>query len=270
MKFISYSQNFEDIILWRALKHIKNGTYIDVGANDPVKHSVTKAFYDRGWRGVNIEPVEYWLNKLKLCRPEDINLGIAASNISGQFNFYELEDTGLSTFDLSIAQKHQEAGHRYKLTQVETKTLTQICIESKVSNIHFLKIDVEGHEKQVLEGLDFQLFRPWIILIESNIPLEGYKQNYAEWNEILINNGYKFVYYDGLNRFYLTEDKIVLEDKLAIPPNIFDNFIQYDYWLSQSQIEIRLNNVLNSFSWRSTYFLRFLSRPIRKLLNLKF
>ncbi len=34
--FISHAQNFEDVILWRALKHVQNGFYIDVGAQDPV------------------------------------------------------------------------------------------------------------------------------------------------------------------------------------------------------------------------------------------
>ncbi|HZF37393.1 MAG TPA: FkbM family methyltransferase, partial [Blastocatellia bacterium] len=46
MSFISYAQNFEDVMLWRALKHIDRGFYIDVGANDPDLDSVTKAFYE--------------------------------------------------------------------------------------------------------------------------------------------------------------------------------------------------------------------------------
>ena len=32
MSFISYAQNFEDVMLWRALKHISEGFYIDIGA----------------------------------------------------------------------------------------------------------------------------------------------------------------------------------------------------------------------------------------------
>src|SRR5215470_12416094 len=55
MSFISYAQNYEDVMLWRALKHIDQGFYIDVGANDPDIDSVTKAFYERGWRGINVE-----------------------------------------------------------------------------------------------------------------------------------------------------------------------------------------------------------------------
>jgi len=47
--FISYAQNHEDVLLYRALKGVGKGFYIDVGANDPEEDSVTKAFYDRGW-----------------------------------------------------------------------------------------------------------------------------------------------------------------------------------------------------------------------------
>ena len=55
MKFVSYAQNFEDVMLWRALKHIKQGCYIDVGAQDPIHDSVSKVFYEHGWRGIHIE-----------------------------------------------------------------------------------------------------------------------------------------------------------------------------------------------------------------------
>ena len=54
--FISYAQNFEDVILWRALKHVENGFYIDIGAQDPVIDSVSRGFYEKGWRGLHVEP----------------------------------------------------------------------------------------------------------------------------------------------------------------------------------------------------------------------
>ena len=58
MTFISYAQNFEDVMLWRALGRGRDGTgtWIDVGAGDPFLHSVTCAFHQRGWRGINLEP----------------------------------------------------------------------------------------------------------------------------------------------------------------------------------------------------------------------
>lgn len=68
MKLISYAQNHEDIMLWRALKSVQNGFYVDVGANDPVLDSVTKLFYDRGWSGINIEPLSCHYDALMLQR----------------------------------------------------------------------------------------------------------------------------------------------------------------------------------------------------------
>ena len=54
---ISYAQNFEDVILQRVFHTCDQGRYIDIGGYDPTIDSVTKHFYDRGWSGVNVEPV---------------------------------------------------------------------------------------------------------------------------------------------------------------------------------------------------------------------
>ena len=51
MSFVSYAQNFEDVMLWRALKHVENGFYVDIGAQDPLVDSVSLAFYEHGWQG---------------------------------------------------------------------------------------------------------------------------------------------------------------------------------------------------------------------------
>ena len=57
MSIVSYAQNFEDVMLWRALGHVSNGFYIDVGAQHPIIDSVSKAFYEHGWRGVHVEAI---------------------------------------------------------------------------------------------------------------------------------------------------------------------------------------------------------------------
>ena len=46
MNFVSYAQNFEDVLLWRALRDIEHGFYVDVGAQDPVTDSVSLSFYE--------------------------------------------------------------------------------------------------------------------------------------------------------------------------------------------------------------------------------
>ena len=59
------------------LKLFPRGFYIDVGANHPRIDSVTLAFYERGWRGINIEPLPHLHRELEQERPEDLNLNLA-------------------------------------------------------------------------------------------------------------------------------------------------------------------------------------------------
>lgn len=111
MKFESYAQDCEDIILYSVLKDIDKGFYIDVGANDPEFLSVTKAFYDRGWHGINIEPVHAVCAKLVQERPCDINLCIGCGEDHGKMDLYEFGDLGIgSTFSAeeAIRQKLPE------------------------------------------------------------------------------------------------------------------------------------------------------------------
>jgi FkbM family methyltransferase len=138
-RMISYAQNFEDVMLWRALKDIKYGVYIDVGANDPVIDSVTKIFYDQGWSGINIEPIPQWYEKLVAARPRDTNLQLAASSKAGRLSIYEVADTGLSTSIDTIAKSYKGKKFNAKLIKVEAKTLNQICTLYPHSEIHFLE-----------------------------------------------------------------------------------------------------------------------------------
>lgn len=237
MDFISYAQNFEDVMLWRALHDVKVGFYIDVGAQDPHKDSVTKAFYERGWRGINIEPIPQWHLRLEESRERDINLNVAAASTDGEITIYEIPDTGLSTVDLEVAKSHKEKfGFDYFEIQVPARTLTDICLEFHETPIHFLKIDVEGAEDQVLQGIDLKRIRPWIILIEATKP--GMKEEkFEEWDPNLLDADYDFVYFDGLNRFYVATEKSTLKNHFNTPPNVFDQFVLASEQLAKQRAE---------------------------------
>ena len=106
MAMISYAQNREDVLLERVFADVENGFYIDVGAADPVLQSVTKHFYDRGWRGINVEPLPACFHRLQVTRPRDINLNMGLSACRGEMTFYELPSCpGWSTFSSSRAQR---------------------------------------------------------------------------------------------------------------------------------------------------------------------
>ena len=239
MTFISYAQNFEDVMLWRALRHIEKGFYVDVGAMDPIIDSTTQAFYERGWRGVNIEPARSYYEKLSRSRPLDINLPLAVSDAEGMMKFYEVPETGLSTLDLDTARMHHESGLTVIEKQVSVVTLNQILAERVKGPIHFMKIDVEGAEKNVLQGLDLSRWRPWIMVMESTKPNSS-EVNYEAWEDLILTAGYDMVYFDGLNRFYVAHEHSVLAEKLRLPPNFFDNFIVDDvYFMMADRDAIR-------------------------------
>src|SRR5215470_10770922 len=168
--FVSYAQNFEDLYLWRALQHVTHGFYIDVGAQDPTTDSVTRAFYERGWRGVNIEPVEQYFAALERQRPDDINICAVATSSSGLATLFQIPDTGLSTIDPENATRAVEKGYSGQHKTVKAVTLQEVWNAHHPADVHFLKIDVEGAETEVLKGIDLRQHRPWIVVVEATKP----------------------------------------------------------------------------------------------------
>ena len=218
MMFISYAQNFEDVLLWRALRDVQAGFYIDVGASHPDVDSVTRAFFDRGWRGINIEPGAEDAARLAAARPGDITLQVAAGRTDGEADFFPVPGTGLST--LLGQPRDLQTG------RVAVRTLAGICRTYVRQTIHFLKIDVEGTEADVLAGADLVTYRPWIILVEAVAPLSTIP-SHASWEPGLLEQGYRFAWFDGLNRFYVAEEQAsALLPCFQTPPNVFDNFIR--------------------------------------------
>jgi FkbM family methyltransferase len=251
--FVSYAQNCEDVVLWRALKDVGRGFYVDCGAYHPTRHSVTRAFYERGWRGMNVEPVTTLLENFITQRPRDINLGVALADRSrGMTEFYEIAGSGLSTLDAVVARQHAKCGYVAHKTAARTTTLAEVLDEFAPPEIHFLKIDVEGAEQLVLSGMDFGRFRPWIVVVEATRPLTQ-EINASAWEHLLLGAGYAFAYFDGLNRFYIANEHRNRAAVLAVPPNVFDHFVN----LEQAE---EINRVRASYehsvSWRLTAPLR--------------
>jgi FkbM family methyltransferase len=236
MSFISYAQNHEDVMLYRALREVKEGFYIDVGAQDPIIDSVTKAFYERGWRGINIEPNEEYFRKLQDDRPHDINLLTAVGREPGPISFYEVVHTGLSTTSAVYARGHAEAGYEVHLRNVPCTTLDKICTDCGVETVHFLKIDVEGSERVVLDGFSFETVRPWIVVVEATEP-NSTREVSAEWEHLLVGRRYQFVYFDGLNRFYIAAEHADLARHFSCPPNPFDQYVGYHLWWARGKLE---------------------------------
>jgi len=226
MSFVSYAQNFEDVMLWRALKNIKQGFYIDVGANDPIEDSVTKAFYEKGWRGINIEPLPLHYLALESDRPGDINLQCAVGDSGGELVLWDFGVRGWATATNEVATELVKKGYKESAITVSVRTLAEICDQYANRDIHFLKIDVEGFEKFVINSMNFSLHRPWIVLVEAMKP-NSQEEAHQDWEKILASADYHFAYADGVNRFYVADERRELLIELRYPPNVFDQFIRY-------------------------------------------
>ncbi|MFM0731003.1 FkbM family methyltransferase [Paraburkholderia sediminicola] len=237
MGITSYAQNFEDILLWRSLGHIvPAGCYIDVGAHHPVQDSVSQLFYEHGWRGIHVEPTADCANLLRIARPDETIIQALVAERTGHSAFHEIPGTGLSTARRDIADEHNKKhGYPVRTELVPAVTLDTLLDLAPQENIHWLKIDVEGFELEVLSGWQKSRRRPWVIVVEATYPNTQIDMSDA-WQTLVLEKGYKLVYKDGLNRFYLSQEHPELEDHFAFPPNIFDDFQLSDnpHWLTRS------------------------------------
>jgi FkbM family methyltransferase len=218
---ISYAQNFEDVILWRALGHVPAGNYVDIGAQSAYEDSVSRAFHEQGWKGVHVEPMPFYADQLRKERPGDVVMQVMVGAEEGIGALFAMSGTGLSTSREDLAEGYERDGRDVTRVVVPVVTLDQVLAIVE-GDVHWLKIDVEGAEKQVLEGWHGSL-RPWVLVIESTRPMSQ-EQNYEEWDALVVEKGYRFVYFDGLNRFYVSDAHPELADAFHVGPNVFDRF----------------------------------------------
>jgi FkbM family methyltransferase len=202
---VTYAQNREDLVLEQLLRSVAVGFYVDVGANHPVTDSVTKLFYDKGWCGINVEPHEHLINQLREQRPRDINLQVGIASQPGTLRLFTHGVDGLSTFSSELREMYLAQGaSRYLENSVNVVTLTEILRKHRpTGDIHFLKLDVEGLELEVLLGGSWLQFRPWVLCLEKGIN----PQRTAAINAFLGGWSYFHVFFDGINDFYVANER---------------------------------------------------------------
>ena len=215
---ISYAQNFEDVMLARALGDRGTGFYVDIGACHPDTASVTRHFYELGWRGVNVEPMPAPFAELRAARTRDVNVPAAIASYDGELAMYEGptvgESSALRPFDTAPP------------TVVPCMTLATLCRTHVTQPIDFLKVDVEGLERDVIAGGDWEAFRPTIVVVEITAPWSTRRRDDApEIVRLMHASRYDEVYFDGLNAFFVARESASLAARFAAPPNVLDRFV---------------------------------------------
>jgi len=193
--YLSHSLFGEDMVVRALLAEVRKGFYIDIGAHHPVFSSNTYHFYERGWRGINIDAAPGSMEIFRQVRPRDINLELCiSSSENSAIRFFLFEDGLLNTADPETAARAQATGHRLAgEVTVASKTLSQIFAEylPNGTEIDYLNIDVEGLDEPILKSNDWNRFRPHVVSFECHLS-QGDRFDEIPMLRFLAAKGYEF------------------------------------------------------------------------------
>jgi FkbM family methyltransferase len=193
-----YSQNGEDAVLVSFYEGKPNyrGFYVDIGAHHPVRFSNTQLFYERGWRGINIDATPGSMKAFNESRKNDINIEVGASDISGNAEYFSFEESALNSFDRALSEERIDHGWKLKekirVPVMPINDILEKYLPSNITHIDFITIDVEGLEFQILRSFDFHKYAPDYFLVEdlSNSDKDIADQAQGAIYRLLTNHGY--------------------------------------------------------------------------------
>ena len=197
---LSYAQQGEDLALWEILHlvlRIEHPTYMDVGAHHPVFNNNTYYFYERGSRGVLVEPNPGLHGVLEQVRPHDVlvraGIGVTAQ---AEADFYIIggsEDGQLNTFSREQAEAlvTRSRGHYSiaKVMKIPLLNINELMRKHWNGPPNLLSLDTEGFDLPILRSLDFKRLRPDVVCVET-VEIGG-RRLLADIMQLMANNNYE-------------------------------------------------------------------------------
>jgi len=171
----SWAQQGEDIVLWHVLHHlleIKQPTFMDVGAADPIKGNNTYLLYYTGSRGVVVEPNPTFAAALRARRPGDkvVEAGIGVTD-AAEADYYEIKGNPLlNTFSpeqVEYLQKGRTESVVERVVKMPLLNINKVIREQLGKAPDLLSTDIEGLDYAILQTLDWSQFRPAAICAEG-------------------------------------------------------------------------------------------------------
>jgi FkbM family methyltransferase len=199
----SYAQTGEDRLI-ESLLPSPAGFYVDVGSNHPVRYSNTFALYRRGWRGIVVDGNEALIRRHRRTRPRDVGVHAVVSDVAAPAVFTEFENGLVSSLDPTHVEDWSTRQAVARRRTVTTQRLSDILAANDAPRrFDLLSVDVEGHDFQVLASLDFERFRPRLVVVEIHdlsLAALGAHRIVA----YLTERGYDLVSYAKPNGYFLS------------------------------------------------------------------
>lgn len=207
----SYSQCGEDVIARTVfdMLGIPFPSYLDIGAHHPYYLNNTYIFYRAGSRGINVEPDPNLFSKFQIGRSKDLNFNVGVGDQDGVLDLYVMSTKTLNTFSLEEALGYEKFGFKI----VDKVAVPIITINELIGGYlkkapDFLSIDVEGLDYSILSSLDFGLYRPLLICVETIVfSNTGSGVKRIEIESLLENNGYVKFADTYINSIYVDADR---------------------------------------------------------------
>lgn len=198
-----YSQNSEQEVILKYFQG-KTGTFIDIGSNDGITFSNTRALAERGWKGVLVEPSPKAFAKLKELYNGHKGFYLYPYALGSHNGKAMLQESGplCSAADVGLVSTfHSHEMDRFKRTvkyePVEVKVFKWKTFLNRLTIKEFdmISMDCEGNELSILPDMD--LSKTSLICLEWNSKPELK----AEYEKYLA--GFKLIYTSGENLIYV-------------------------------------------------------------------
>jgi len=212
----AYSQEGEDLVVSRLLsldQFPRAGFYVDIGAHHPTRYSNTQYFYERGWRGINIDANPGGMTSFNLLRPLDVNLELAIAGKEQTLTFYEFSSPELNGFskELSMARGSVPGCKIVNTRPVVARPLKWVMDEYLPAGvvIDFISVDVEGLDLEVIKSNDWNKYRPLLLLIEDSTVNTIQEACNSALTHFMQSQGYELVSRTALTLIFAEKNHIV-------------------------------------------------------------
>lgn len=174
-----------ELVVYELSQALPEARFVQVGAHDgtqldPLRESILGA----RWSGIMVEPVPYVFDRLAAryrSNPRIALENVAVSDVDGTREFYFLDEAGsgddvwkwydaLGSFKREVVVSHTELvgdiEERVRSTDVPCVTFATLCTRNGFDHVDLVLIDTEGYDRDVLELIDFDRFRPSVVIFE--------------------------------------------------------------------------------------------------------